>query len=66
MKGDETENKKIGCTVNLMVRILCVFVFVSFQIDYYIKSFYEALRYQCKHNDMKKYTVLPLFPKMHR
>lgn len=22
MKGDETENKKIGCTVNLLVRVM--------------------------------------------
>lgn len=31
MKGDETENKKIGCTVNLLVRLvlhdLCYFTY---------------------------------------
>lgn len=26
MKGDETENKKIGCTVNLMVRMFPLFL----------------------------------------
>lgn len=36
MKGDETENKKIGCTVNLMVRTLCILflVYYSLQILY--------------------------------
>lgn len=29
MKGDETENKKIGCTVNLMVRVLYFSLFLD-------------------------------------
>lgn len=49
MKGDETENKKIGCTVNLLVRLnqahilFCMFfLLIRGVIVFALQNFYKS------------------------